>query len=233
MRGPGGPAGACAPGCHREAWLISSSAWRVWPACRCQRAAAASTRCGRADRGRCAMSVPASRRVANTSSKSSSAAATRAFSSRSRTSVDGGLRLDQKDLLQAPERRDRVRELVAVDENSGQRKMGVKRARVGGVEAERVSRLESSRRLTFGFTEPAVPQRDARGQRRREHKRRDLIARVAGPQSRVGLIGLIGQQVAADQVHPRASAGDPEVQARLDRLRPPGSRRRSHRPPPQ
>ena len=42
--------------------------------------------------------------------------------------VDGGLRLDQKDLLQAPERRDRIRELVAVDENSGQRKMGVKRS---------------------------------------------------------------------------------------------------------
>ena len=64
--------------------------------------------------------------------------------------VDAGKRLGLKDLLQAPERRDRVRELVAVDENSRQRKMGVKRARVG-VEAERASRLESSRRLTFGF----------------------------------------------------------------------------------
>ena len=53
---------------------------------------------------------------------------------------------------------------------------------------------------------------------RREYKRRDLIARAAGPQGRAGLIGLIGQQVAADQVHPRASAGDPEVQTRLDRL---------------
>ena len=63
-----------------------------------------------------------------------------------------------------------------------------------------------------------MPQRDARGQRRREHKRRDLIARAAGMQSRVGLIGLIDQQVAADQVHAGAGAGDPEVQTRLDRL---------------
>ena len=135
--------------------------------------------------------------------------------------VDAGTRVGLKDLFQAPQRRGRVRELVAVDENSGQRKMGVTRARVG-VEAERASRLESSRSLTFGFAEPAVPQRDARGQRRREHKRRDLVARVAGPQGRVGLIGLIDQQVAADQVHPRAGADGPEVQARLDRLdRPP------------
>ena len=57
--------------------------------------------------------------------------------------VDAGKRLGQKDLLQALERRDRVRELVAVDENSGQRKMGVKHARVG-VDAERVSRLQNA-----------------------------------------------------------------------------------------
>ena len=37
-------------------------------------------------------------------------------------------------------------------------------------------------------------------------------------QNRVGLTGVIDQQVAAHQVHPRAGAGDPEVQARLDRL---------------
>ena len=95
--------------------------------------------------------------------------------------------------------------------------MGVNRAQVG-VDAERASRLQGSRSLASGFGEPAFPQRDARGQRRREHQRRDLIARAARMQNRVGLTGLIDQQVAADQVHPRAGAGDPEVQARLDRL---------------
>jgi hypothetical protein len=48
---------------------ISFPAWRVWPACRCQRAAAASTRHREADRGTCPMSMPASRRVANSSPK--------------------------------------------------------------------------------------------------------------------------------------------------------------------
>ncbi len=144
--------------------------------------------------------------------------------------VDAGKRLGLKDLLQAAERRDDVRELVAVDESSRQRKMGVKHARVG-VDAERVSRPESSRSLAFGFGEPALPQRDASGKRRRVHKGRDLIARAAGPQSRVGLIGLIGQQVAAHQVHAGAGAGDPEVETRLDRLDRPVGRRRSHRPP--
>jgi hypothetical protein len=38
-----------------------------------------------------------------------------------------------------------------------------------------------------------VPQRDARGQRRPEHKRRDLITWAARTQSRVGLSGLIDQ----------------------------------------
>ena len=64
--------------------------------------------------------------------------------------VDAGHRVGLKDLLQAPERRGRIRELVAVDENSGQREMGVNRAPVG-VEAERAGRLESSRSLTFSF----------------------------------------------------------------------------------
>ena len=95
--------------------------------------------------------------------------------------------------------------------------MGVKHARVG-VDAECVSRLESGRSLTFGFGEPALAHRDARGERRRLHKGRDLIARAAGSQSRVGLTGLIGQQVAAHQVHAGAGAGDPEVETRLDRL---------------
>src|SRR5208282_4497421 len=58
--------------------------------------------------------------------------------------VDAAKPVDLNDLVQAPERRDRVRELVTVDQNSGQRKMGVYRAHVG-VEAERASRAESSR----------------------------------------------------------------------------------------
>ena len=41
--------------------------------------------------------------------------------------VDAGHRVGQKDLIQAPDRRDRVRELVAVDENSRQRKLGISR----------------------------------------------------------------------------------------------------------
>ncbi len=63
-----------------------------------------------------------------------------------------------------------------------------------------------------------MPQCDARGQRRREHERRDLIAWAAGAENRLGRTGLIGQQVAADQVYPRPGADDPAVQARLDRL---------------
>ena len=58
--------------------------------------------------------------------------------------VDAGRRVGLKDLIQAPERRYRVRELVAVDQNSRQRKMGVTRAPVG-VEAERASRLQGRR----------------------------------------------------------------------------------------
>ena len=42
---------------------------------------------------------------------------------------------------------------------------------------------------------------------------------LPGPKNRPGLIGLVGQQVAADQVHAHASAGEgPEVQTRLDRF---------------
>ena len=37
-------------------------------------------------------------------------------------------------------------------------------------------------------------------------------------ENRVGLTGLIDQQVAAHQVHAYASADDPQVQTRLDRL---------------
>jgi hypothetical protein len=60
--------------------------------------------------------------------------------------------------------------------------MGVDHAQVGA-EAERASRVQASRSLAFGFGEPAVPQCDARGQRRREHERRDLIAWAAGAEN--------------------------------------------------
>ena len=85
--------------------------------------------------------------------------------------------------------------------------MGVYRAHVG-LEAERASRLESSRSLTFGCWR--LPCRNAmRAAARREQKRRDLIARAACTENRVGLTGLIDQQVATHQVHAHASADDP------------------------
>ena len=57
--------------------------------------------------------------------------------------VDAGKRVGLNDLVQAPELRVHIRELVAVDQSSCQREMGVNRAWVG-VEAERVGRRRAA-----------------------------------------------------------------------------------------